>query len=114
MIQWNNLADINQLETLIANSFKVPQVIFKHSTRCSISSMVLGRFERFWNLESSLVAPHFLDLIANRSLSNTIGTKFDVMHESPQLLLIQDGVCIYHSSHNSISVESLNLHLTRK
>jgi bacillithiol system protein YtxJ len=107
-IKWLQLTDSNQLEEIKALSADVPCIIFKHSTRCSISSLAQNRLESKWSFEDNTVLPYFLDLIAYRELSNGIAETFGVRHESPQLLLIQDGQCTYEASHLDISVRELS------
>jgi len=80
-------------------------IIFKHSTRCSISMMAKRRFELDWDQFPETLPLYFLDLIKNRDISNQIAEQFQVNHESPQLLLIKDGECILDQSHGGISVE---------
>ncbi|WP_158825516.1 bacillithiol system redox-active protein YtxJ [Mucilaginibacter lacusdianchii] len=80
-------------------------LIFKHSTRCSISMMAKRRFELDWDKLPADMPLYFLDLIKNRDLSNQIASDFQVHHESPQLLLIKDGECVLDQSHGAISVE---------
>jgi len=105
-IKWTQLLTIEQLELIKNNSFNNPIVIFKHSTRCSVSSMALSRLERNWNTtKTGNLEMYFLDLIIYRSVSNAIAEKFSVRHESPQLLLIKNGEVIYHASHNEIIFE---------
>jgi bacillithiol system protein YtxJ len=80
-------------------------LIFKHSTRCSISMMVKKRFELDWNKLPENLPLYFLDLIKFRELSNQVAQDFQIYHESPQLLLIKDGECILDLSHGQVSVE---------
>jgi bacillithiol system protein YtxJ len=80
-------------------------VIFKHSTRCSISMMVKKRFELDWDKLPGTLPLYFLDLIKHRDLSNKIAQDFYVPHESPQMILIKDGECILDLSHGEVSVE---------
>jgi bacillithiol system protein YtxJ len=80
-------------------------IIFKHSTRCSISLMAKRRFEMDWESLPDNVPVYFLDLIKHRDISNQIAEDFQVYHQSPQLLLIKDGECILDQSHSSISLE---------
>ncbi len=80
-------------------------LIFKHSTRCSISMMAKKRVDLDLDELPEDVKPYFLDLIANRNLSNQIAELFNVHHESPQLLLIKDGECVLDLSHGAISME---------
>ena len=80
-------------------------LIFKHSTRCSISMMAKRRFELDWENLPDDMPLYFLDLIKHRDLSNKVAQDFSVYHESPQLLLIKDGECVLDQSHGAISVE---------
>ena len=101
-MNWISLTDIAQLDSITKNSFDTPQVIFKHSTRCSISSMALNRLERE---EAPTNADfYYLDLIKHRDISNAIADKFNVYHESPQILVIKNGECIYDESHQGINM----------
>jgi len=107
-MNWNKLTDAKQLNEIKALSSETPIVIFKHSTRCSISSSALSRIERSWDEgEMKTVKPYYLDLISYRDISNQIASEFDVVHESPQLLLIKDGKCSYTSSHMGINYKEL-------
>ena len=99
-MNWYSLSEISQLSTIKTDS-TLPILIFKHSTRCSISKMVLSRFEREHN--NTEMKMYFLDLLAHREISNQISEDFDVKHESPQVLIIMNGQCIAHASHNSIN-----------
>ena len=105
-MNWVQLTDLQQLEQLKKASFQAPVLFFKHSTRCSISVMALNRFEREWN--NTNVNPYFLDLLNYREVSNQIATLFEVEHQSPQVLLIKDGACAYHASHNAIDAQAVN------
>ncbi|MFK5878833.1 MAG: bacillithiol system redox-active protein YtxJ [Flavobacteriaceae bacterium] len=104
-INWIPLTDINQLEEI--NESEKSVIIFKHSTRCGISTMVLRKFERNFTIEENQLKMYFLDLITYRSLSNKIASDYDVRHESPQLLLIEKGKVIVHNSHSGIHTIAL-------
>ena len=104
-MNWNTISSAEQLEAIKAASFQQPQVIFKHSTRCSISSMVLNRLER--SETPPHISFHFLDLLAHRSISDKIAADFSVYHESPQVLLIKHGECVYDESHQGIRMDEL-------
>ena len=106
-MKWNALTDLEQLNEIISLSNEKPVVIFKHSTRCSISRMALKQFENEFNF-SDKVTPYFLDLIAHRDISNGIASRFNVVHQSPQLLLIKEGKSVYHVTHSDISADALN------
>ncbi len=107
-MNWEPLSDENQLEKIKEESKNQPVVIFKHSTRCSISSMAKGRLERESPPEG--IVFYYLDLIRYRALSNKIAEDFGVWHESPQVLIIKDGACIYDESHNGISMSDIASH----
>ena len=78
-------------------------LILKHSSRCSISSMALSRLERSWKLSEKDAPTYFLDLLKYRNVSNKIEQLYGISHESPQILLIKNGKCIYSASHSNIS-----------
>ena len=105
-IAWKYITNENQLDDLIENSNEKPALIFKHSTRCSISKMALRNFEREYDL-SDKVTPYFLDLLSNRDISDEIARRFNVVHHSPQLLVIKNGKSIYDVSHDGIDVGRL-------
>lgn len=107
-MNWNRLDDINTLDVVIKESEDTPVVIFKHSTSCSISAMALNRLERSWNeSEMENVKVYYLDLIAYRDISQAVADKFGVTHQSPQVLLIKNGECVYDDSHMGISYQNL-------
>jgi len=108
MIQWKNLDSEDQLESIIEESYGSPQIIFKHSTRCFISSMAKRSLESDWSIN---LHPYYLDLIKYRAISNAIANKLDVVHQSPQLLLLHEGKAVYHPSHQDIKFDVLNLKL---
>lgn len=104
-MNWNSITELVQLEDIQDNSYKRTIVIFKHSTRCSISSMVLNRLER--SAQPSDIDFYLLDLIAHRDISNKIAQTFHVFHESPQILVIKNGECVYDESHNGIRMDEI-------
>lgn len=106
MIKWEILNDISMLDKAIEDSFKNDVVIFKHSTTCSISLMAKRRLEDDWDL-NDLIVPYYLDLKTYRTISDAISTRFSLHHESPQVLLIKNGECIYDASHFDITVAEL-------
>ena len=102
---WNEIKSSEDLETAIEASKQGKVVIFKHSTRCMISKTVLRNFER--QIESeSVVLPKFyyLDLLNHRDISNEIAQKFSVVHQSPQIVVIENGQVIHHASHDNIDL----------
>jgi bacillithiol system protein YtxJ len=104
-MNWHPINSIDQLEHIKSASYITPQVIFKHSTTCSISRMALDRFERAATPEK--VDFHYLDLLNYRTISTEIVHFFQVHHESPQVILIKNGECIYDESHYGIMMDEL-------
>jgi bacillithiol system protein YtxJ len=101
-MKWIQLTSEEQLQQIISNSSTKPQVIFKHSTRCSISSVAYHRLQKASQPDD--IDFYYLDLLAHRPLSGKIADTFKVHHESPQVLVIRDGKCIYDESHLAISM----------
>ena len=106
-IPWISLNSLEQLREIEEKSKTKPQVIFKHSTTCGISRMVLNMFTDNYSVNENLLDLHFLDLHAHREVSNEVGIHFQVLHQSPQLLIIKNGVTVFHTSHGAISEVNL-------
>ena len=107
-MKWLELNCESELEEIKKFSYVFPVLIFKHSTRCSISRAALMRIERNWEgCKMASMKTYFLDLLAYRSISNKIASDFSVHHESPQVLLIKNGECIYEASHLEIRVDEI-------
>jgi len=109
-IQWNKLISAEQVHAFSKATDDQYILIFKHSTRCGISFSALDRLESKWNIEN--VQAWYLDLLNNRDISNLIADTFKVYHQSPQIILLQNGKVIHHTSHHNISVEDLQSVLT--
>lgn len=91
-----DIQTIDRLDEIDQASFQEPQIIYKHSTTCELNQMT-------WNeLQQSDFDLHYLDLLTYRPISNAIEARYQVRHESPQILIIKDGKCIYHVSHRKI------------
>src|SRR4051812_1648688 len=111
-MNWNKIDSEDILKRLDNESKEQKILIFKHSTRCSVSSMALNRLERKWNdTDMQHIKPYFLDIIHHRTLSKQIAETYAVVHESPQLLIISKGKCIYETSHSDISYDSIALQI---
>lgn len=104
-MNWIPLDEEEQLEKIIERSQNTPQVIFKHSTRCSISSMAKNRLDK--NDQPEGIDFYYLDLIKHRNISNKIAEEFKVQHQSPQVLIIRDGKCTYTESHSGIMMDDI-------
>ncbi|NNC46748.1 MAG: bacillithiol system redox-active protein YtxJ [Winogradskyella sp.] len=102
-LPWIQLHTKDQLQSIKENSTTKPQLIFKHSTRCGISNMVLNQFSSRFNLDTNNIELYFLDLLKHRDISYDIATEFNVEHQSPQLLIIKNGVVVKHASHGAIN-----------
>ncbi len=111
-MNWIPLQDEKQLDEIIANSNTIPQVIFKHSTRCGVSSMAKHRLDR--NEAPHGINFYLLDLIRHRNISNKIASNFGVSHQSPQVLIINNGECIYNESHSGIIFDEIEAAAVQK
>ena len=109
---WIELTTSEQLRSAIENSSLKPIILFKHSTRCSISSMAKSRFENNWNTENKNVSIFHLDLIAHRNISNEIAEITGVEHQSPQAIVLKNKEVIYQATHSDIDAKSINEILT--
>jgi len=106
-LPWISLSSIDQLEEIQRKSATKTQIIFKHSTRCGISSMVMNQFIKSYDFTESDFDLYYLDLLSYRDVSNKIAETFQVYHQSPQILIIKNGITMAHKSHGDIN--ALNL-----
>lgn len=104
-MNWIPLTTEAQLDEIVQLSETKPTIIFKHSSRCSISSTALSRLERAW--DAAETPAYYLDLIAYRPISSAIAEKFDIEHQSPQVLVINQGKCSYSATHWDIAMDEI-------
>ena len=101
---WKYIESEEDLKRAIATSAEKKVAIFKHSTKCFISKTLLKNFEKEVENSDKNVDYYFLDLLAHRDLSNKIADDLGVTHQSPQLIVLENGVVVNHASHQSISL----------
>jgi len=109
-VPWIQLESLNQLDTITENSKNKPQFIYKHSSTCGISRMVLNMFSESYDMDLD-VDLYFLTIQNHRDVSNAIAEKFGVRHESPQLLVVKNAEVAFHTSHGAISDTDLTKYL---
>jgi len=107
-LPWQELKSLEQLDIIAKASKTRTQAIFKHSTRCGISKMVIRNFESSFDLSGDQVDLYYLDLLSHRDISGEISAKFQVFHESPQFIIIRNGVVVHHASHSAITPQVLH------
>jgi len=99
---WIALENKETLNSIVDESQRMPVLIYKHSTRCGISSMVWSGLQGSLDFEKSGGHHYYLDLLSYREISNEVATRFGIWHESPQAIVIYKGKVIHHSSHGQI------------
>lgn len=104
---WKKIESQKDLDAAIEKSSQQKVLIFKHSTRCFISKSVLRSFEKQMQESDKNFGYYFLDLLAYRSISNEIESRFDVVHQSPQLIVLENGKAIYNASHQNIDLDKI-------
>jgi bacillithiol system protein YtxJ len=108
---WERLNTTADLDAMNAASFQQPILLFKHSTTCMTSRMALDRMER--DPSGARDRRWFLiDVHRDRPISNAIADRYDVQHESPQVLVIDQGTCRYTASHIAIRAAEVQEALT--
>lgn len=112
MINWKVVSSVEDVKTIQQQSYEESVIVFKHSTTCPISSVAKMRLDHDWNDQGKTF--YYVDVIGSRPISLLIAETFEVQHESPQALVIRDGVCIHDTSHLDITVKDLEEGLTAK
>ena len=101
---WKYIESEDDLNKAIEESSTKKIAIIKHSTRCHISKTVLKNFEKEVADSDKDVSYYFLDLLSHRNLSNKIANDLNVQHQSPQLIVVEQGRAVTDASHQGISV----------
>lgn len=107
-LPWTPLVSLEEINTIKEISKTQSVLIFKHATRCGISRMVIKQFESLFNEENKQLKVYYLDLLSFREISSKLSEDFQVIHESPQLLVIKNGISVYNSSHYEITKVNLS------
>lgn len=104
---WKTIESDLQLQAAIDESYERPVVIFKHSITCGISAAAKYRLEEQWDFSQEELSFYYLDLLAYRSISNKIAEELGVTHQSPQVIVLENGRAIYDTSHHQVSVSAI-------
>ena len=104
-MKWTAIDDESDINRILEKSHTAPVIIFKHSTRCAISAMAKSRLDKQNAPEG--IDFYYLDLLKHRDISNRIASRFEVKHESPQILCIHNEQCVYHENHNGIDMQDI-------
>lgn len=104
---WQAIQSAADLDMIVQESFEHTIVIFKHSTRCNISSIAKHRIESDWTKEQDNIKFFYLDLLKHRDISNLIAEKFQVHHQSPQIIVIKNGEVVLDANHLDIQVAEI-------
>jgi len=103
---------VEAFQHLLDASKQAPVVLFKHSTRCPFSARAHEEFTRFAEEIGDQADCWQVLVIEQRPVSLEIAAVTGVLHQSPQALLIMDGVVRWHTSHSTITCEALHNALT--
>ena len=106
-LPWTEVSSLEQLHSVLESANEKPVLLFKHSSRCSISSMALHSFESRWTSENNLCQLCFIDLIRFRDVSNEVAQLTRVHHQSPQAILVKGTEVLYHDSHSGIDAREI-------
>ena len=107
-LNWTPLISVDEIKTIKEISKRQSILIFKHSTRCGISRVVIKKFESLFNEENKQLKVYYLDLLNFREVSSKLSEVFQVIHQSPQLLVIKNGISVYDGSHYEITKVNLS------
>ncbi len=110
-VNWIPLNSLEQIKTIKELSKSETILVFKHSTRCGISGMVIKRFENLFDSSMNNIKIYYLDLLNFRAISDEVGYSFQAQHQSPQLLIIRNEVAVLNVSHYDITTVNIQKYL---
>jgi len=109
---WIHITSEEQLIAAFEGAIDKPALFFKHSTRCSISSMALSRFEQNAEPLEKLCNLYFIDLLAYRPISSKLEEMSGIIHQSPQVIVLKNKEVIYTATHSSIDAKEIERQLS--
>lgn len=107
MNNWKKITTEDDVNTIINASELKPQIIFKDSTTCGISAYAKERLEIGSDLMTANADFNYLDLLTYRSVSNYIASELNVIHQSPQIIVIKNRTVVFKDSHHTIQPEKI-------
>ena len=108
---WIKLSSISDLDQAEKESHNKPVVLFKHSVICGISASAKHRLEKGYDIDPDQTPLYYLDLLNHRDISNEIANRFGIIHQSPQMIIIDKGKAIFNTSHHAVSLDTLKQNL---
>lgn len=100
---WNAVEKGSEVDRIIEQSYQQPQLLYKHSNRCSVCWFAKSELEKVAEAIKAKAEMHFVDVIKSREVSNYIADKLGIRHESPQAILVNGGEVVWHDSHGTIN-----------
>lgn len=98
----------NKLEIdAVFNHSEKPQIFYKHSYRCSTALFTKNSLDTGIEEVGKYADMYLIDVVDMREISMYIAEKTGVKHESPQLILLQNGQPFWHTSHGEVQLENL-------
>jgi bacillithiol system protein YtxJ len=97
-----DLLDKDALDRFLAQSNGDPAIIFKHSDSCGVSARAYAQMS---GLE------HAIGLVTvqeARAVSDEIENRMGLTHETPQVLIVQDGKVVWSASHGAIKADAVD------
>lgn len=107
MNKLNTLSDIAALDAVIAESRERPVVIFKHSRTCGISCEAFDELHAHLAEAPSGASYNLITVQSHRRLSDEAEARLGVRHETPQVILLRDGLPVWNASHFRITADAL-------
>ena len=105
------ITSIDELNDCLESTSERPVFVFKHSTRCPISSGANSRVAKFLEgkKDENGGVPEFylLKVVESRAVSNALAEQLGVAHQSPQLILIDKGRSVWNTSHHNINADNI-------
>jgi len=80
--------------------------IFKHSTRCPVSTFAHGEVAEFVQ-QNPDVPLRIVLVVEHRATAREIAARLGVAHASPQVILVRDGEAVWDTSHNGVTADAL-------
>lgn len=102
-----NIYSNEDIDQAFQASETTPILIYKHSPICHLCDLAILEVQKFIAAEAKQFEFYQVDVIAQRPLSQLLEQRLNVLHESPQLLLVWKSICRWNLSHRHITQKKI-------
>ena len=108
-----HVEDLAQLDRLLRSAEPQPLLLFKHSRTCGTSAQALDELLAHLDELGTNARYAIVTVQTHREVSTAVAKTLGIRHETPQVLLIQDGRVVWSASHFRVTADAVDAAIRR-